>query len=273
MVKQTSSFLNYKSLEESGYKFFGGKPKAKIQEKATRKPEKQTLSQKFNKVLVKEDVASHKDSIVTLSDQIAKFLSKHKSNPNAACNDFAIGLFLGFSEWFAKDGDAKTDGIKMLSRTIEKIKALSKSYADLIPEPEEDFDVDDAADEMEDEIDDDDGPEEIPDTDLDDAEDLDSDVSDYEMNEDTEADEDTELDEAVIPDEGEPHEDPEPKENDEPATGDAALAMEAADDEDYEKAMQLDESQSPLSREDGKENLTESERTKLKRLESIYNGI
>lgn len=124
----------YVSLKEKG--FFEDK-----------EPKKLTLRE----ALLKEAVASHKDSIVNFSDQLSKFLNKHKDNPNASINDIAIGMFLSFSEWFAADGDPNTDGLTMLDKVVTKIKSLAKQYEGLVPDEGQEFDISNAADEISDE--------------------------------------------------------------------------------------------------------------------------
>jgi hypothetical protein len=90
-----------------------------------------------------EGQASHSESINQLADQIKKFILKHKDSPNATVNSFAIGIFLGFSEAFAEDGDPDTNGLNMLSRMVDKVKVLMKEYEDLVPEENEDFNLTD----------------------------------------------------------------------------------------------------------------------------------
>lgn len=88
-----------------------------------------------------EGQASHSESISQLAEQIKKFIMKHKDSPNAVVNDISIGIFLGFSEAFAEDGDPETNGLNMLERMINQVRILSKEYDDLIPEEGEDFDL------------------------------------------------------------------------------------------------------------------------------------
>lgn len=88
-----------------------------------------------------EGQASHSESISQLAEQIKKFIMKHKDSPNAVVNDISIGIFLGFSEAFAEDGDPETNGLNMLERMINQVRILSKEYDDLIPDEGEDFDL------------------------------------------------------------------------------------------------------------------------------------
>lgn len=105
----------------------------------------------------KEGQVSHSQSIMQLSEQIIKFIQKHKGNPNSVINDFAIGLFLAFSEVYSQDGDPNTNGLNMLAKMIDKLKVLMKEYEDLVPEEEEEFDLeDDDIDKMKTTLDDDD---------------------------------------------------------------------------------------------------------------------
>lgn len=95
-----------------------------------------------------EAEGTHKDTIMNLADQITQYLTKHRESPSGALTDISMGLFLGFSEFYAKDGDPSTNGLNMLDKVIDKVKALSKQYEDLVPEDEADFDLDAAADEV-----------------------------------------------------------------------------------------------------------------------------
>jgi len=131
-----------------------------------------------------EGQASHSESISQLAEQIKKFIMKHKDSPNAVVNDISIGIFLGFSEAFAEDGDPETNGLNMLERMINQVRILSKEYDDLVPEEGEDFDL--TSDDIEDmettldsdtsydedeEIDEEENDDEESDTTLDDEED------------------------------------------------------------------------------------------------------
>ena len=85
--------------------------------------------------------ASHFSTIQNLADQMKKFILKHKDNPNSVINDVSISLFISFSEAFAEDGDPETNGLNMLSKLIDKVKVLMKSYDDLVPEEGKEFDL------------------------------------------------------------------------------------------------------------------------------------
>lgn len=93
---------------------------------------------KLKKEIVKEGLASHSESINQLSQQIKRFILKHRTNPNAAINSLSIGFFIGFSEAFA-DMKNETTGLVMLGKVMEKIKTLAKEYDGLIPEEDNDF--------------------------------------------------------------------------------------------------------------------------------------
>lgn len=94
-------------------------------------------------VLVKEGTLSHSESISNLSDQLKKYILKHKDSPNATVNDVSIAIFLSFSEVFADDGDSTTTGMTMLKKIVDKLKFLMKEYDDLIPEEGKEFDIED----------------------------------------------------------------------------------------------------------------------------------
>jgi hypothetical protein len=90
---------------------------------------------------VSEGSVTHSESISQLATQIKKFILKHRETPNTIVNDICIGLFLGFSEAFAQDNDISTNGLNMLTKLIDKLKVLMKEYDDLVPNDDEDFDL------------------------------------------------------------------------------------------------------------------------------------
>jgi hypothetical protein len=90
---------------------------------------------------VSEGTVTHSESISQLATQIKKFILKHRETPNTIVNDICIGLFLGFSEAFAQDNDISTNGLNMLNKLIDKLKVLMKEYDDLVPNDDEDFDL------------------------------------------------------------------------------------------------------------------------------------
>lgn len=90
---------------------------------------------------ISEGTVTHSESISQLATQIKKFILKHRETPNTIVNDICIGLFLGFSEAFSQDNDVSTNGLNMLTKLIDKLKVLMKEYDDLVPNDEEDFDL------------------------------------------------------------------------------------------------------------------------------------
>jgi hypothetical protein len=137
-----------------------------------------------------EGQASHSESINQLADQIKKFILKHKDSPNATVNSFAIGIFLGFSEAFAEDGDPDTNGLNMLSRMVDKVKVLMKEYEDLVPEENEDFNLtDNDIEDMETTLDSDTDEESEEEYDEEDEEESDTTLDDEESEDESEEDE------------------------------------------------------------------------------------
>ena len=136
-----------------------------------------------------EGQASHSESISQLAEQIKKFIMKHKDSPNAVVNDISIGIFLGFSEAFAEDGDPETNGLNMLERMINQVRILSKEYDDLIPEEGEDFDLtSDDIEDMETTLDSDTSYDEDEENDEEENDDEESDTTLDDENEDDEDD-------------------------------------------------------------------------------------
>lgn len=88
-----------------------------------------------------EGAVSHSESISQLATQVKKFILKHRETPNTIVNDICIGLFLGFSEAFSQDNDDSTNGLNMLTKLIDKLKVLMKEYDDLVPNDENDFNL------------------------------------------------------------------------------------------------------------------------------------
>jgi len=130
-----------------------------------------------------EGQASHSESISQLAEQIKKFILKHKDSPNAVVNDISIGVFLGFSEAFAEDGDPSTNGLNMLEKMVNQIRILSKEYDDLVPDEGEDFDLtDDDIQNMETTLD--------SDTEEDDEEESDTTLDEEDDEEESDEDED-----------------------------------------------------------------------------------
>ena len=100
-----------------------------------------TNNLKKRKGRISEGSVTHSESISQLATQIKKFILKHRDTPNTIVNDICIGLFLGFSEAFAQDNDISTNGLNMLTKLIDKLKVLMKEYDDLVPNDEDDFDL------------------------------------------------------------------------------------------------------------------------------------
>lgn len=140
--------------------------------------------------IIKEGQSSHFNSISQLADQIKKFILKHKSNPNSVVNSLSIGIFLGFSEAFAEDGNPETNGLKMLSKMIDKVRSLMKEYPDLVPtDNNPDFDINNKNEK-----------ETNTKNDTDTEENIDVDNEDDEYNEDIEPIEEPTEEEEEIPD-------------------------------------------------------------------------
>lgn len=100
-----------------------------------------TNSLKNRRGKISEGTVSHSDSISQLATQIKKFILKHRETPNTIVNDICIGLFLGFSEAFSQDNDDSTNGLNMLTKLIDKLKVLMKEYDELVPNDNDDFDL------------------------------------------------------------------------------------------------------------------------------------
>lgn len=79
------------------------------------------------------------ETVLNLSDQIQKYLAK-TPDVNTAVNDFAMGIYAGFTNFYRNDNDDDTKGNEILDKVIRKLRALLKEYPDIeVPMNDMDF--------------------------------------------------------------------------------------------------------------------------------------